>query len=81
MDPRADCLGPPLTVSADLVGGGTTTMYPFAACENPMRAVSLVVRNSLLLGFWMGSGFVALKIVAAAFGWTLPNSWGSRADR
>jgi hypothetical protein len=72
------CLGPPLTVSLALLGGGSHTLYPFTACEQPMATIATIVRASLVASMFAAVGFFSLKTIFAAFGWMLPAGWGGR---
>lgn len=74
------CQGPGFTVSMALVGGGSHTLHPFSACSQPMATVAAVVKIALTVSFYMACSFLTIKLVLGAFGWQLPNSWGSRGQ-
>jgi hypothetical protein len=74
------CAGPALTVSMGLVGGGTSTMHPFSACDAPMSTVATIVRTALMVGVWLGVAFLCVRMLASTIGLDL-GAWGrSRTD-
>ena len=52
---------------------------PLQACSQPMATVAAVVKIGLTMSFYMAMSFLSIKLVLGAFGWQLPNSWGSRS--
>lgn len=78
-NPGGGCQGPPLTVSAGLVGGGDYTIYPFEACSDPMASVAGIVRAALSLFIYVGAVLASSRFVASAFGLQL--EWKRMNDK